>query len=52
MEQQAVDILNHHRLMAAATLRADGWPQSTMVSYTNKGLLLYSHRLPRKLEVR
>ncbi len=41
MEQKAVDILNHHRLMAIATLRADGWPQSTMVSYANEGLLLY-----------
>jgi nitroimidazol reductase NimA-like FMN-containing flavoprotein (pyridoxamine 5'-phosphate oxidase superfamily) len=41
MEQKAVDILNQHRLMAIATLRADGWPQATMVSYANDGLLLY-----------
>lgn len=41
MEQKAVDILNAHRLMAIATLRADGWPQATMVSYANDGLLLY-----------
>lgn len=41
MEQKAVDILNQHRLMAIATLRADGWPQATMVSYANEGLLLY-----------
>jgi nitroimidazol reductase NimA-like FMN-containing flavoprotein (pyridoxamine 5'-phosphate oxidase superfamily) len=41
MEQKAVDILDHHRLMGLATLRADGWPQATMVSYANEGLLLY-----------
>ena len=41
MEQKAVDILNQYRLMTIATLRADGWPQATMVSYANDGLLLY-----------
>jgi nitroimidazol reductase NimA-like FMN-containing flavoprotein (pyridoxamine 5'-phosphate oxidase superfamily) len=41
MEQKAVDILDKYRLMAIATLRADGWPQATMVSYANDGLLLY-----------
>ena len=41
MEQKAVGILNEHRLMAIATLRPDGWPQATMVSYANDGLLLY-----------
>jgi nitroimidazol reductase NimA-like FMN-containing flavoprotein (pyridoxamine 5'-phosphate oxidase superfamily) len=41
MEQKAVDILNEYRLMTLATLRADGWPQATMVSYANEGLLLY-----------
>jgi len=41
MEQKAVDILNHYRLMTIATLRPDGWPQATMVSYANDGLLLY-----------
>lgn len=41
MEQKAVDILDQYRLMTIATLRADGWPQATMVSYANEGLLLY-----------
>ena len=41
MEQKAVGILDQYRLMALATLRADGWPQATMVSYANDGLLLY-----------
>jgi len=41
MEKKAVDILDKYRLMTIATLRADGWPQATMVSYANDGLLLY-----------
>ena len=41
MEQKAVEILDHYRLMTIATLRPDGWPQATMVSYANDGLLLY-----------
>lgn len=41
VEQKAVEILSQYRLMALATLRADGWPQATMVSYANDGLLLY-----------
>src|SRR5512146_1665582 len=41
MELKAIEILDQYRLMALATLRADGWPQSTMVNYANDGLLLY-----------
>lgn len=41
MEQKAAGILDKHRLMTIATLRADGWPQATMVNYANDGLLLY-----------
>ena len=41
MEQQAAEILYQYRLMAIATLRADGWPQATLVNYANEGLLLY-----------
>jgi hypothetical protein len=41
MEGKAIEILDRYRLMAIATLRADGWPQVTMVSYANEGLLLY-----------
>ena len=41
MEQKAVGILDQYRLMTLATLRADGWPQATMVNYANDGLLLY-----------
>ena len=41
MECKAIDILDRYRLMTIATLRADGWPQATMVNYANEGLLLY-----------
>lgn len=41
MEQKAIDILNRYRLMTLATLRADGWPQATMINYANDGLLIY-----------
>jgi nitroimidazol reductase NimA-like FMN-containing flavoprotein (pyridoxamine 5'-phosphate oxidase superfamily) len=41
MEQKAIEILDQNHLMALATTRADGWPQNTMVSYANDGLLLY-----------
>jgi nitroimidazol reductase NimA-like FMN-containing flavoprotein (pyridoxamine 5'-phosphate oxidase superfamily) len=41
MELKAVRILDRYRLMTIATLRADGWPQATMVNYANDGLLLY-----------
>jgi nitroimidazol reductase NimA-like FMN-containing flavoprotein (pyridoxamine 5'-phosphate oxidase superfamily) len=33
--------LNEHRLMTIATNRSDGWPQATVVSYANEGLVLY-----------
>nr|NUR37314.1 pyridoxamine 5'-phosphate oxidase family protein [Sphingomonas sp.] len=41
MKQKAIDILSENRLMGIATLRADGWPQATMVSYANEDILLY-----------
>jgi len=41
MKAKAVEILDQNRLMAIATLRSDGWPQSTMVGYANEDILLY-----------
>lgn len=41
MKQKAIDILQQNRLMGISTVRPDGWPQATMVSYANDGLLLY-----------
>ena len=37
MEQTAIRILNQHRIMAISTVRPDGWPQTTIVGYTNVG---------------
>lgn len=41
MEDKAVAILDENRLMAISTIRPDGWPQTTMVSYANEGILIY-----------
>ncbi|HEU4696414.1 MAG TPA: pyridoxamine 5'-phosphate oxidase family protein [Sphingomicrobium sp.] len=41
MKDKAIDILDANRLMAIATIRDDGWPQNTMVSYANEDILLY-----------
>jgi nitroimidazol reductase NimA-like FMN-containing flavoprotein (pyridoxamine 5'-phosphate oxidase superfamily) len=41
MHEKAIEILNSHRIMAISTLRADGWPQTTIVGYANEGLTLY-----------
>lgn len=41
MQDKAVGILAENRLMAIATVRPDGWPQTTMVGYANNGILIY-----------
>ena len=41
MEDSAVRILRDNKIMAIATVRPDGWPQTTLVSYANEGLLIY-----------
>lgn len=41
MEAKAIEILDSHRTMAIATVRPDGWPQTTIVGYANDGLRLY-----------
>jgi len=38
---QIIGLLDEHRIMSLATLRADGWPQATTVGYVNDGLTLY-----------
>jgi PPOX class probable F420-dependent enzyme len=40
-KQQIVDLLDRHRIMTIATVRPDGWPQATVVSYANDGLIIY-----------
>ena len=41
MQQPALDILDANRIMTIATVRADGWPQATIVGYANEGWSLY-----------
>lgn len=41
MEQPALQILNDNKIMSIATVRPDGWPQSTIVGYANEGWRLY-----------
>ena len=40
-KDEAIRILDTHRIMAISTLRSDGWPQTTIVGYTNIGLTIY-----------
>ena len=41
MEQDAIHILDSHRILAISTVRPDGWPQSTFVGYANDGWIVY-----------
>ena len=41
MEEKAVSILDARRIMTVATVRPDGWPQTTIVGYANDGLTIY-----------
>lgn len=41
MKDKAVGILDHNRIMGIATVRSDGWPQATIVSYANEEILIY-----------
>ncbi|CAN5483974.1 pyridoxamine 5'-phosphate oxidase family protein [soil metagenome] len=41
LKNRVLEILSENRIMAVATLRADGWPQTTMVGYIHDGLVLY-----------
>jgi general stress protein 26 len=34
-------LLNSRRILTLATVRADGWPQATTVTYANDGLTIY-----------
>jgi nitroimidazol reductase NimA-like FMN-containing flavoprotein (pyridoxamine 5'-phosphate oxidase superfamily) len=41
LKQKIVSLLDGHRTMRIATVRPDGWPQTTTVGYANEGLTLY-----------
>lgn len=40
-ENDAIRILDTHRIMAVSTQRPDGWSQTTFVGYANVGLTIY-----------
>lgn len=52
MEQPAIEILDANRIMSIATVRPDGWPQTTIVGYANEGFRLYFliYRTSQKFE--
>ncbi len=41
LNAQILSIMDAHRVMTVATLRADGWPQATTVGYAHEGMTLY-----------
>jgi nitroimidazol reductase NimA-like FMN-containing flavoprotein (pyridoxamine 5'-phosphate oxidase superfamily) len=41
LKQKILDVLQSQYLMAIATVRPDGFPQTTWVNYVNDGLTLY-----------
>lgn len=41
MQQKVLSLLDRHRVMRIATLRPDGWPQTTTVGYSNDGMKIY-----------
>jgi nitroimidazol reductase NimA-like FMN-containing flavoprotein (pyridoxamine 5'-phosphate oxidase superfamily) len=41
IRDKILELLDSHRIMTIATLRADGWPQATTVGYVNEGLTIY-----------
>lgn len=40
-KEKIVSFLDSHRAMRIATVRPDGWPQTTTVGYANEGLTIY-----------
>jgi nitroimidazol reductase NimA-like FMN-containing flavoprotein (pyridoxamine 5'-phosphate oxidase superfamily) len=41
LRDKILALLNEHRIMTVATLRADGWPQATTVGYANEGMTIW-----------
>lgn len=41
MQRLILRILKSHNILTLATLRDDGWPQATTVTYANDGLTVY-----------
>ena len=41
LRKRILDLMKHHNIMTIATVRKDGYPQATTVTYANEGLTLY-----------
>ena len=41
MRKRILDLLKRHNIMTIATVRKDGYPQATTVTYANDGLVIY-----------
>lgn len=41
LRTRIVELLDEHRILSLATLRPDGWPQTTTVGYVSRGLTLW-----------
>lgn len=41
MRKRILNVMKRHRVMTVATVRPDGYPQATTVTYANDGLQLY-----------
>ena len=41
MENFVLDLMKNHNILTLATLRKDGYPQATTVTYANDGLTIY-----------
>ena len=41
MKEFILDIMRSHNILTLATIRADGYPQATTVTYANDGLTIY-----------
>ncbi len=50
LEQEIVSILNEANDLTIATVREDGYPQATTVSYINDGLTIYFGCAPTDME--
>jgi len=41
MRRRVLDLLKRHNIMTIATVRKDGYPQATTVTYANDGVVIY-----------
>lgn len=41
IHKRILDVMKRHNIMTLATVRSDGYPQATTVTYVNDGLTLY-----------